>query len=55
MLVMVLNKKGQVTLEEYPRLADFAEYGELVARCIGHKDGEFTNAYFNNITLVSLN
>lgn len=50
-IVKVLNQKGNVSLAEYPRLADFAEYGELVARCMGHKPGEFIQAYFNNIKL----
>jgi hypothetical protein len=39
-LVMMLNKKGQVRLEVYPYLADFGEYGELIARCMGHNDRE---------------
>jgi hypothetical protein len=50
-LVMVLNKKGQVRLEVYPHLADFGEYGELIARCMGHNDRDFIKAYFNNIKL----
>lgn len=32
-------------------MADFAEYGELIARCMGYKEGEFTKAYFDNIKL----
>ena len=48
-LVIVLGKIGTVKLEEYPRMADFAEMGELIARCIGYKDNEFTNAYYANI------
>lgn len=50
-LVKVLNRRGEVTLGEYPRLADFAECGELVARCMGFKEGEFLKAYDNNIKL----
>ena len=50
-LVEVLKRQGEVKLEEYERLADFCEYGELVARCMGYKPGEFTKAYFNNSQL----
>ena len=50
-LVRVLKRKGEVQLPEYPRMADFAEVGELMARCMGYPDGEFTRAYFANIKL----
>ena len=36
-------------LEELPRMADFAELGELIARCLGYPDGKFTEAYNKNI------
>jgi DNA polymerase elongation subunit (family B) len=38
-------------LREYPRLADFAEVGEIISRCIGYKPGKFIEAYFRNIDL----
>ncbi|ALI34767.1 hypothetical protein NMY3_00555 [Candidatus Nitrosocosmicus oleophilus] len=38
-------------LKELPRMADFAEYGEIVSRCLGYKDYEFINAYRENIDL----
>ena len=38
-------------LREYPRLADFAEVGEIVSRCIGNEPGKFIEAYFRNIDL----
>ena len=48
-LVKVLGRIGEVRLQELPRMADFAEMGELVARCLGYKDNEFTEAYHRNI------
>jgi hypothetical protein len=30
-------------------MADFAEIGELIAICLGHKKGEFTEVYTANI------
>ncbi|MGA9841452.1 MAG: hypothetical protein WBQ25_03985, partial [Nitrososphaeraceae archaeon] len=48
-LVKVLGRIGEVKLQELPRMADFAEMGELVARCLGYKDNEFTEAYNRNI------
>jgi hypothetical protein len=53
-LVQVLKRKGEVRLAEYPRLADFAEYGELIARCMGYPEGRFTEAYFNNQKLQTV-
>jgi hypothetical protein len=40
---------GEVRLEELPRMADFAEMGELISRCIGYPAGQFTEAYKTNI------
>ncbi len=52
-LVKVLNYKyknsDKIRLKEYPRMADFAEYGEIISRCIGYKDNEFIQVYFENI------
>ena len=48
-LVKVLNRVGEVKLDELPRMADFAEMGELVARCLGYPEGRFTEAYNRNI------
>ncbi len=54
-LVKVLNYKyknsDKIRLKEYPRMADFAEYGEIIARCIGYKENEFVKAYFENIEI----
>jgi hypothetical protein len=47
-LVQVLSRIGEVRLKELPRMADFVEMGELIARCLGYKRGEFTDACFTN-------
>jgi hypothetical protein len=47
-VVKVLDRIGEVKLEDLPRMADFAEMGELVARCLGYKDNEFIQAYNRN-------
>ena len=48
-LVKVLDRLGEVRLDELPRMADFAELGELIARCLGYEEGKFTDAYNRNI------
>ncbi|HEY7079595.1 MAG TPA: DNA polymerase domain-containing protein [Nitrososphaeraceae archaeon] len=45
-----LNPDG-LRLSEYPRLADFAEVGETISRCMGNIPGKFIEAYFRNIDL----
>lgn len=35
-IVQVLKRMGEVKLEELPRMADFAEMGELISRCLGY-------------------
>ena len=30
-------------------MADFAEWGEIIARCLGYEKNEFINAYEENI------
>ena len=32
-------------------MADWTEYGEIIARCTGYKNEEFLTAYYNNIKL----
>ena len=44
-----LEIKDSVSLEELPRMADFAVWGEAIARALGYKPLEFLNAYFENI------
>jgi hypothetical protein len=48
-IVKVLNRIGEVKLDELPRMADFAEIGELIARCLDCKEGKFTEVYNANI------
>ena len=36
-------------LARLPRMADFAEWGEAIARALGYKPLEFLNTYFENI------
>lgn len=54
-LVKVLRwKKGNQNLEvitEFPRMADWAEWCEIISRCMGEKDDAFINAYNENIIL----
>jgi hypothetical protein len=55
-----LEIKDFVELKRLPRMADFAEWGEAIARALGYKPLEFLNAYFenigeNNIDIISAN
>lgn len=54
-LVKILKFQKQnpdgLKLSEYPRLADFAEVGEIISRCMGDEPGRFIEAYFSNIDL----
>jgi hypothetical protein len=38
-------------LDEYPRMADWSQYGEIAARCMGYNDNEFIEAYKRNVKL----
>ena len=48
-LVKTLQIKPTVRLNDLPRMADFAIWGEAIARAMGHKPMEFVNAYYDNI------
>ena len=48
-LSKALSLKDTVKLVELPRMADFAIWGEAVARAMGYKPLEFMNAYYGNI------
>jgi len=57
-LVKVLNWKNNVNgpklnLNKLPRMAEFAEYGEMISRCMGNTGKLFINAYYKNIMLQS--
>jgi DNA polymerase elongation subunit (family B) len=58
-LVKVLKFQKQnpdgLRLSEYPRLADFAEVGEIISCCMGNRPGKFIEAYFRNIDLQTRN
>ena len=49
MLVKTLQIKPTVKLNDLPRMADFALWGEAIARAMGYKDLEFIQAYYENI------
>jgi hypothetical protein len=53
LLVQVLKSKsnGGVELQTFPRMADFAEIGEIISRCMGNDKDAFINAYNRNIEL----
>jgi hypothetical protein len=48
-LVKVLNQLKTVHLTELPRMADWAEIGEIISRCLGYAEGAFINAYVKNL------
>jgi hypothetical protein len=54
-LVKVLQVKsngGIVNeIKGLPRMADFAEIGELISRCMGHGNNKFLDGYYRNIDL----
>jgi hypothetical protein len=45
------DNKGLELVKEYPRMADWAEWCEVIAHCIGEKAGAFMDAYNENIDL----
>lgn len=57
-LVKVLEWKNnvnrpQLVLDRLPKMAEFAEYGEMISRCMGNPGNLFINAYRKNIQLQS--
>ena len=48
-LAKALGIKDSINLSELPRMADFAEWGEAIARALGYKPLAFIDAYFENI------
>jgi hypothetical protein len=48
-LVKTLQIKPIVSLNDLPRMADFALWGEAIARALGYSELEFIQAYYNNI------
>jgi hypothetical protein len=54
-LVQVLQVKASggiaSEIKGLPRMADFAEVGEIISRCMGNPKDAFINAYYRNIEL----
>jgi hypothetical protein len=48
-MVKTLQIKPSVELKQLPRMADFAIWGEAIARALGHKELEFIKIYYDNI------
>ena len=48
-LVNAMQIKSQLTLDDKPRMADFAFWGESIARAMKYEPFEFLNAYYDNI------
>ena len=48
-LANAIQIRDTITLHDSPRMADFALWGEAIARAMGYKDLEFLNAYYENI------
>jgi hypothetical protein len=48
-LVKTLRIKPTIKLNDYPRMADFAIWGEAIARAMGYRDLEFISVYYDNI------
>jgi hypothetical protein len=48
-LVKALQLKPSINLNDLPRMADFALWGEAISRAMGNTPLEFINAYYENI------
>ena len=48
-LVKTLRIKDSIKLNDLPRMADFALWGEAISRAMGYQPLEFINAYYENI------
>jgi hypothetical protein len=53
-LVKALEIKPTIKLNDLPRMADFAIWGEAIARATGYKELQFINAYYNNIGIQNI-
>ena len=47
--VKTLQIKDSIKLNDLPRMADFALWGEAISRVMGYKPLEFINTYYDNI------
>lgn len=41
--------KAELQLQELPRMADFAEWGESISQALGYEPNSFINNYFGNV------
>jgi hypothetical protein len=48
-LAAAMELKPTLRLRDLPRMADFALWGEAIARALGYNELEFLNAYYENI------
>jgi hypothetical protein len=51
--VLRVKKNGGIDIKGFPRMADFAEIGEIISRCMGYQDNEFLDAYYKNINILT--
>ena len=49
--ILQVKRNGGIEINSYPRMADFAEAGEIISRCMGCQDGAFLRVYYKNIDL----
>jgi hypothetical protein len=50
--VLQIKQKGGIKISNgLNRMADFEEYAEIIARCMGYGEGEFLRVYRDNISL----
>jgi hypothetical protein len=51
--VLQLKSNGGIAdeIKGLPRMADFAEIGEIISRCMGYDNNKFIDAYYRNIDL----
>ena len=51
--VLQVKKNGGIDIKVYPRMADFAEIGEIISRGMGYQENEFLDAYHKNINILT--
>jgi hypothetical protein len=49
--LLAWKKEGKSLNLTLSRMADWTEYGEMIARCMGYEEKEFLTAYYNNLEL----
>ena len=51
--VLQVKRDGGIDIKLYPRMADFAETGEIISRCMGYQENEFLEVYHKNINMLT--